>query len=143
MGFLPIPALGGALKPFTGLPYMTRFALWQTFSTSSAVPRVRLARGGHMSFTKNVGRFAGLLYILASIPGVFALVYVPSKLIVRGNATATAHNIVASETLFRLGIAADLICQALFLFVALALYDLLKGVNRRHALLMVTLIQSR
>ncbi len=93
-----------------------------------------------MSFTKNAGRFAGLLYILASIPGVFALVYVPSKLIVRGNAMATAHNIVASETLFRLGIAADLICQALFIFVALALYDLLKGVNRRHALLMVTLI---
>lgn len=71
-----------------------------------------------MSFTRNAGRFAGLLYILASIPGVFALVYVPSKLIVRGNATATAHNIVVSETLFRLGIAADLICQALFSFVA-------------------------
>jgi len=93
-----------------------------------------------MSFTKNAGRFAGLLYILASIPGFFALVYVPSKLIVRGNATATAHNIVTSETLFRLGIAGDLICQALFIFVALALYDLLKGVNRRQALLMVTLI---
>ena len=93
-----------------------------------------------MSFTRNAGRFAGLLYILASIPGVFALVYVPSKLIVRGNATATAHNIVVSETLFRLGIAADLICQALFSFVALALYDVLKGVNRRHALVMVTLI---
>jgi hypothetical protein len=93
-----------------------------------------------MSFTKNPGRFAGLLYILASIPGVFALLYVPSKLIVHGNATATAQNIAASETLFRLGIAADLICQALFIFVVLALYDLLKGVNRRHALLMVTLI---
>jgi len=93
-----------------------------------------------VSFTKNPGRFAGLLYLLASIPGVFALIYVPSKLIVHGNATATAHNIAASETLFRLGIAADLIGQALFIFVALALYDLLKGVNQRHALLMLTLI---
>ena len=93
-----------------------------------------------MSFTKKPGRFAGLLYILASIPGVFALIYVPSKLIVHGNATATAHNIAASETLFRLGIAADLIGQALFIFVALALYDLLKAVNQRHALLMLTLI---
>jgi len=93
-----------------------------------------------MSFIKNPGRFAGLLYLLASIPGVFALIYVPSKLIVHGNATATAHNIAASETLFRLGIAADLIGQALFIFVALALYDLLKGVNQRHALLMLTLI---
>src|SRR6202040_1534601 len=93
-----------------------------------------------MSSTKNPGRFAGLLYILMSIPGFFAMVYVPSKLIVHGNAAATANNIAAAETLFRLGIVAQLISQAGFLFVALALYDLLKGVNRRHASLMVTLI---
>jgi hypothetical protein len=93
-----------------------------------------------MSLGKNPGRFAGLLYVLASIPGVFALIYVPSKLIVHGDATATANNIAASETLFRLGIAADLICQAGFIFVALALYQLLKGVNQRRASLMVTLI---
>ena len=66
--------------------------------------------------------------------------YVPSKLIVHGNAAATASNIAASETLFRLGIAAVLIGQAAFIFVALALYDLLKGVSRRHASLMVILI---
>src|SRR6266853_1661269 len=93
-----------------------------------------------MSSAKNPGRFAGLLYLLTSIPGAFALIYVPSKLIVDGNAAATANNISASETLFRLGIAAQLISQAGFIFVALALYDLLKGVNRRHASLMVTLI---
>ena len=93
-----------------------------------------------MSSTKNPGRFAGLLYILMSIPGFFAMVYVPSKLIVHGNAAATANNIAAAETLFRLGIVAQLISQAGFLFVALALYDLLKGVNRRHASLMVTLV---
>jgi hypothetical protein len=93
-----------------------------------------------MSFVRNPGRFAGLLYLVGSIPGFFALLYVPSKLIVRGNAAATAHNIVASETLFRLGIFADLIGQAFFIIVALALYDLLKGINRRHAVLMVILI---
>ena len=64
-----------------------------------------------MTLTKNPGRVAGLLYVLASIPGFFALVYVPSKILVRGNATATANNICAHETLFRLGIAADLISQ--------------------------------
>lgn len=53
-----------------------------------------------MSLTKNPGRLAGLLYVLASIPGFFALAYVPSKLIVHGNATATANNIAASETLY-------------------------------------------
>jgi hypothetical protein len=93
-----------------------------------------------MSSTKNPGRFAGSLYLLMSIPGFFAIMYVPSKLIVHGNATATASNIAASETLFRLGIAAQLISQAGFIFVALALFELLKGVNRRHASLMVTLV---
>ncbi len=93
-----------------------------------------------MSSTRNPGRFAGLLYVLTSIPGFFAIMYVPSKLLVHGNAAATASNIAASETLFRLGIAAQLIGQAGFIFVALALYHLLKGVNRRHASLMVTLI---
>lgn len=88
----------------------------------------------------NSGRLAGLLYVLASIPGFFALMYVPSKLIVHGNPAATASNIAASETLFRLGIAADLAGQALFIFVALALYELLKGVNERHALYMLILI---
>lgn len=45
-----------------------------------------------------------------------------------------------TETLFRLGIATELIGMVGFIFVAVALYDLLKGVNRRHASLMVTLI---
>src|SRR5258708_32015069 len=93
-----------------------------------------------MTSTRNPGRFAGLLYVLMSIPGFFALIYVPSKLIVHGNATATANNIAASETLFRLGIACNLVSQAGFIFVALALYDLLKQVNQRHAVVMVTLI---
>jgi hypothetical protein len=80
-----------------------------------------------MSSTRNPGRFAGLLYVLFSIPGFFAIIYVPGKLIVYGNATATAQNMAASEMLFRLGIVAQLICQVGFIFVALALYDLLEG----------------
>jgi len=91
-----------------------------------------------MSVAKNPGRFAGLLYILTSIIGFFGLGYVPGKLIVQGNAAATASNIAASETLFRVGIASNLIGQAGFIFVAL--YDLLKGINRRHSSLMVILI---
>ena len=57
-----------------------------------------------------------------------------------GNAAATANNILASKTLFRLGIAGELIGQAGFIFVALALYELFRGVNQRHASLMVLLI---
>ena len=93
-----------------------------------------------MPSTRNPGRFAGLLYILTSIPGFFAMMYVPTKLIVHANAAATASNIAAHETLFRFGIAGQLIGQAGFIFVALALHRLLKGVNRWHASLMVTLV---
>ena len=93
-----------------------------------------------MSATRNPGRFAGLLYVLTSIVGFFAMGYVPDKLIVLGNATATASNIAASETLFRAGIACNILSEILFMWVALALYDLLKGVNKRRASLMFGLL---
>jgi hypothetical protein len=93
-----------------------------------------------MNFARNPGRFAGLLYLLTSVVGFFAMGYVPDKLIVRGNAAATANNIAASETLFRLGVAAELIGMVGFIFVARGLYDLLKGVNQRQASLVVLLI---
>jgi hypothetical protein len=93
-----------------------------------------------MSFIKNSGRKAGLIYVLTSMAGFFAMGYVPGKLILYANPTTTSGNIAAHQTLFRLGIAGSLIGQAAFIFVALALYDLLKAVNRRHATLMVILI---
>jgi hypothetical protein len=93
-----------------------------------------------MSFAKNPGRLAGSLYVVTSIFGFFAMGYVPGKLILHGNAAATAANIAAHETLFRLGIAGELIGMAGFIFVAYALYDLFKGINGQHASLMVTLI---
>jgi hypothetical protein len=97
-------------------------------------------RSRHMTFIRNPGRFAGLLYVLTSIVGFFAMGYVPDHLIVHGNAAATVSNIAAHETLFRFGIAGQLIGQAAFIFVALALYKLLQGVNRWHATIMVILI---
>ena len=93
-----------------------------------------------MSSDRNPGRSAGLLYVIISIVGFFAMGYVPSKVIVHGDAAATANNIAAHEVLFRVGIAGELAAQAGFIFVALALYHLFKGVNRRHASLMVILI---
>ncbi len=90
------------------------------------------------SLSKNA-RVAGLLYILASVVGVVRLVYIPEALIVHGNAAATANNIAAHELLFRLGIVSYLLASALFIFVTLALYRLLKGVDQGLAVLMVIL----
>ena len=89
--------------------------------------------------TDKAARIAGALYLSLVITGPFSLIYVPSKLIVRGNATATGNNILAHETLFRLGIVAELIGSVIFIFVVMALYRLLKGVNATHASHMVAL----
>jgi hypothetical protein len=82
-------------------------------------------------------RIAGILYFML-LP--FALIYVPSVLIVRGNAAATAQNVIASETLFRLGIVASLIAAIINLLVDLALYQLLKVVHKTMAWLMVIFV---
>jgi hypothetical protein len=47
-------------------------------------------------------RIAGVLFLVSLVAGGFGEAYVPSKLIVSGDAAATAKNIVASHSLFRL-----------------------------------------
>ncbi len=91
-----------------------------------------------MSSTHNPGRVAGFLYLLLVI-APFRLIYIPSTLFVRGNATATANNIAAHELLFRLGIVSDLLTGTIGIFLVLALYRLLKGVDQNLAVLMVIL----
>jgi len=93
-----------------------------------------------MNSASKTGRAAGLLYLLMGIPAAFGLMYVPGRVIVRGDAAATVTNILASQTLFRLGIVSALIAAIFLLFLALALYRLFEGVDRRYAALMVLLV---
>ena len=92
-----------------------------------------------MSSTRNPGRVAGFLYLLLVLFAPFRLIYIPSTQIVRGDATATANNIAAHELLFRFGIVSDLFCGTILIFLVLALYRLLKGVDQNLAVLMVIL----
>jgi len=92
-----------------------------------------------MNSTKKAARVAGLLYLVTCIPAPFSLIYVPNTLIVPGNATATASKILAHESMFRLGMAGEVITSIAFIFAVLSLYRLLQGVNKRQASLMVTL----
>src|SRR6516164_11271191 len=87
--------------------------------------------------TDKAARVAGAVYLSMVITAPFSLIYVPNKLIVRGDATATAANILAHETLFRLSIFGDLVGHVIFICLAIALYRLLSNVNRTWALLMV------
>jgi hypothetical protein len=88
------------------------------------------------SLSKNA-RVAGLLYIVSSLFGIVRLIYIPSTLLASGNAAATTNNIASHELLFRFGIVSYLLCSALWVFVTLALYRLLKGVDKVLAQLMV------
>ena len=84
-------------------------------------------------------RVAGALYLLMAISAPFALIYIPSTLIVPGDATATADRFRASESLLRIGIGMELFHQAVAIFLVLALYRLFKAVNENQAMLMVIL----
>jgi hypothetical protein len=89
---------------------------------------------------KKAARIAGAIYLSMGFVAPFAMLYVPGKLIVRGNATATADNILAHETMFRLSILGDLIGHVVFICLAVALYRLLSNVNKTWAMLMVSFV---
>ena len=84
-----------------------------------------------------LARVAGFLYLIANLFAPFTLLYLPSRFIVRGDAAATASNIMASESLFRFGIVLNLFTFIGQIFLVLALYQLLKVVNKNMASLMV------
>jgi hypothetical protein len=89
---------------------------------------------------KRTARVAGMLYLLVVLAGPFVIIYVPRKLFVEGDATATAANILAHEALFRAHIVISIAVELLFISVVLVLYRLLKGVNLQLAAVMVILI---
>ena len=82
-----------------------------------------------MKSIKQQARTAGILYFLVAITAPLGLLYVPSKLIVSGDAAATAENIRASQGLLRFGIASELTHQVIVIFLVLALYRLFKPVS--------------
>jgi Domain of unknown function (DUF4386) len=84
-------------------------------------------------------RVAGLVGVVALVTGSFTGI-VGSRLMVRDDVAATARNLLASQSLFRLGIVSSLLMMIAFLFYALLLYRLLKPVNRNHAAIMVALV---
>jgi hypothetical protein len=86
-----------------------------------------------------IARLAGLLYLLVVPLGIFGL-YVQSKLIVSANIEATATNIMANESLFRLGIVSDMLAPIILIVVVTLLYYLFKPVNKFLALLMVLFV---
>ena len=93
-----------------------------------------------MNSPKRLARIAGVLYLLVGIFGGFAEGYVEPKMYVAGDAAATAANVVANAGLVRLAVVADLLDQTFFIFLALALYILLRHVHKSVARAMLVLV---
>jgi hypothetical protein len=92
-----------------------------------------------MTLTRNPGRVAGLWYLLLIIIGPFFLLYIPNKVFVEDNASATVNNLAAHELLFRFGIVAELAGAIILILLTLAFYRLFAGVDRSLAVLVVIL----
>ena len=86
---------------------------------------------------KKTARIAGLFFLSMVVFGLFSEIFVRQKLIVTGDAVATASNILSNAFLYRLGIASDILMSLSYLFTSFALYCLLVSVNKKIAGLMV------
>jgi hypothetical protein len=93
-----------------------------------------------MDRQKRLARFAGLLYLFVGIFGGFAEGYVDPKIYGAGGAAATTATVVANAVLMRLGVVAHLLDATFFVFLALALYVLLKPVDKGVARAMLVLV---
>jgi Domain of unknown function (DUF4386) len=79
-------------------------------------------------------RIAGVFYLLTILTRMFVEIFVRNRLVVSDDAAATATNILAHESLWRWGFAADIIAFASYIALTALLYELFKPVNRSLSL---------
>jgi len=80
-------------------------------------------------------RIGGLLYLIIILGGIFGEMFIRNRIIVSGDAAATARNIQSSELLWRIGAANEYFMLICAVFLALILYVLLRPVSKDLALL--------
>ena len=88
---------------------------------------------------KAIARFAGLWYLILAITSGYSWMFI-TKIYVVGNPTITANNILGSESQYLIAIVSNIIGQISFIFLGLALYNLLKQFNNTYAKLMLSFI---
>ena len=89
---------------------------------------------------KKKARMAGTLYVLMVILGFYGIMYVPSQVLVIGNAPSTFDNLLQNEFLFRTAIFTHLLNTVVFTMMVLIFYQMFSGVHRYLSLLMVALV---
>ena len=101
-----------------------------------------------MNSYRKTARIAGILYLLIAFIAPFSMLYIPSILIVPGDAAATANHIMASEGLLRIGITSDALVFLIEIILTTLLYVLLCPVSKTLSLvaafsrLAMTIIQG-
>jgi hypothetical protein len=93
------------------------------------------ADGGGDGNIRLKARAVGLLYLIIAVAAAFAEFHARDAVIVPGDAAATAARILANETMYRLGGAADLVVLLCDAAIAVLLYELLRPVSRTLALM--------
>lgn len=84
---------------------------------------------------RSMARMTGVSYLLTVLTGIIAEGFISQRLVVSGDAAATATNILSNEPLFRFGFTVYLIEMAAQIAMTVLFYYLLKPVSRSASLL--------
>jgi len=98
-----------------------------------------------MNFTEHpraLARIAGAFYLIITACALFAYLYVRGQLIVPGDMGQTSANLLAHERLYRLGISAAVVVVVCNLPLGWILFELLKVVHARLAVLALLFITA-
>lgn len=85
-------------------------------------------------------RMGGILYLIIIIGGLFGAGYVPSTIVVHGDAAATVNNILTNESLYRFGLGVHIIVVLCNIPLAVIFYDLFKFENKSLSRLVMLFI---
>jgi hypothetical protein len=107
-------------------------------STTLTTGAIKLTHNSNEATVLIYARSAGVLYLIIIACGIFSEAVIRSSLIVAGDASATAANILSSKASFRIGFAADAIMLLSDVAIAVLLYQLLKPVSKTLSLMAAT-----
>ncbi|HNF94654.1 MAG TPA: DUF4386 domain-containing protein, partial [Anaerolineales bacterium] len=88
-----------------------------------------------MNSLNKTSKLAGVLYLIITFIAPFSMIYVPSKLMVAGDALVTANNIQSAQGLFRAAIASDALVFLLEIALTVLVFQLVKSVDKTLALI--------